>query len=191
LSIFNTEPISHEGLNYWPVSMRTFFRLKALALPLFKALAVVMGDNANDTGSKQIRQDDTTVLEVSPIEPGLAKERHTQKQQALADLAQALFTEDSGYILVLIIMDCLREEFPDYKGTKKEAFKLLEKREFTAAFAVEALKGVAQANKGLLDPLGLGALLKSPRLRAALSSLTLSEPSGSVEEELEVLASQG
>ncbi len=181
MSIFDTEPVSFKGLNYWPVSMRTFFRLKGLALPLFKALAVVMADNSNDTGSKQIQQQDTTVLEVSPIEPGLAKERHSQKQQALGDLAQALFTEESGYILVLVIMDCLRDEFPKFKGTKKEAMTLLEKRDFSAGFAVQALQGVAQANKGLLDPLGLGALLKSPRLRAALSSLTLSEPSGSEE----------
>lgn len=174
--------IGGESVKFWPVSVRTAFTLRNTVASVSRALAVLFAENSNDVGSQTAKdysggkdgslKDNTTVL---AIEPELARQRHEQRQQAISELVDAFTSQESGQVLVRLVVDSCREAWPQFtkKVPQKDELDQIA-LQLDAVTMMELLKGFVAANGSLFDPLK-GKLADVKRAVGERIQQTLSE----------------
>lgn len=120
-----------------------------------EAVALLFPDTASDKDFKQETIKDTAKdghSEITRLENAAAKfeiiqHRDNQKQEAAAKMVDVL--ADNMTVLANLIMDSMREDFPDRK-TRPTANQFLEAMPVEAVF--DMTKGLLQANRSILGP---------------------------------------
>jgi hypothetical protein len=168
--------IEHEiapgkSVKFFPVSVKTLFKMQAFIKPLSKALVALTSDNSRDAGrmmrdigqpfllpngrpfeqtmpdgSKSVLRDTETIIEA--ITPELAALRDGQKSKAVEELVEALMLDSNLKSLAEIVTDSMRFD----KGTAPPPDEILDQLPFPVF--CECVVGVIKANKGVFEPLG-------------------------------------
>jgi len=169
------EPVEHEidgqSHKFWPISVGTLFKLRGLAKPLAKALAALLSNSQNDIGSEVVKSGEHQKVSTQPITSDLAKLRFEQRQGAIEQLMEGVFNDGSAKVLAELVIDSMREDFPDRK-TDTQSFL----RDIPAPVFMEMLAGVAKANKKLFDPLRQKAEEVGLVIRGSFGSPPPNEP---------------
>lgn len=160
---FVESEVGSEQKKFYPVSMKAFFQMRAFATPIAKAISTLLGSNENDQAVKQhekIRGEDVDkTFETQAILADLARLRSDEKERALEQVCSALMDEKTGWVVVALIQDSMREDFKTTDNPEKAAKEYIKNPSFTVECCLEMLKGVAQANKKLVGPLGMSQVL--------------------------------
>lgn len=146
------QPSEHEingqTFKFWPISVGAMFRLRGLAKPVAKAVAAFLTNSQNDTASEVVQSGEHRKVSTQAIATDLAKLRYEQRQAAIEQLTEGIFSDPAAKTLAELCIDSMRETF-DKKVTRPEAFL----ESVSAPDFVEMLAGVAKANAKLFDPL--------------------------------------
>lgn len=154
------QPVEHsvdgQILKFYPISTRMLFQLRSLAKPIARAIGTLLQSKQNDYGKETVEvksPEDAYQIRTSvqAISADLAKTRHDQMAAALDSLIDGLVSESTAMSLALLIMDSLREEYPQRPATPQMAQQFL--ADTPAPAMIELLMGVAAANRKLFDPL--------------------------------------
>lgn len=140
--------------NFYPVSVDLAFTLRRIAKQAAKALGHVFSNKRNDTRTtdQTLTQKDgtvnrTTVCESLSVE--MAEYRDNQQAMSWADTVDTIADPESMKIIAVLIIDSLRDVFPEGKRPNAEVF--LKKTPLTAITAM--VVGVCKANKDVFGPL--------------------------------------
>ena len=145
--------VSGQKLTFYPLRVRTAFKLRHLAKPLAKGLSLLFGAGGQDRAhtARVITADTGDAIQetvVSAIEADLAKERAEQLERAVAEVTDAVLNESSLQTLLELLQDSLRGE------REKELLASLVVGELDLTQLGEFLVGIGKANfKALPDPL--------------------------------------
>jgi hypothetical protein len=156
--------VGDKVLKFYPVSLKAVFDLRAVAKPLVRALTTLFQGVGQENGGRSITKDHkladgTTgvekIEEVDGIHPDLARLKVEERQKAIHDLIDAFTDPVNAKLLVKLIMDSLRDEFP--RPIKDPAVAEFQDTVDAVTFGA-LLTGLIEANAGVLGPL-------APRLR--------------------------
>lgn len=142
--------IGDQALRFYPVSVGKLFELRAIAQPLAESLMVMMSDKSADSGAHRSQDKDGNIEEaVMPpsVETLDARKRH--QSEALRELFDALTDKKNLAIIGGILVDSLRELFSEDKPSGSEFIETI-----PAPLLPKFIKGLAEANKGVLGDLG-------------------------------------
>lgn len=176
--------VNGESLTFYPLSVGQNFRLKEIARPLGRAIAILLSDNAGDRGSvsrewkgpsaKPVRDErgkptseweGETESEYTRTPPPLevAALRSKERDDAVQGLIDVVTEKKNVEQIAEIIKDSLREE-------KELTVQDLCRVDLVTLW--QLLKGVMKANAQAMPPL-------SGRVREKLGTLTPKDESGS------------
>lgn len=165
LDIFSPKctPVDIQGktYNFYPLSTRMAFELKAIASPLFSAVSTLFTRTDQDVGTvvKDLMSvKDPTKVEarettISPIDPDLARMRAMDRDKAIGTLIDALSDDRNQMVIAKVIMDSMRDDF-ERPVTNDDASEFTTSDQVTIDLLVDLLKGVAKANAKVFGPLG-------------------------------------
>jgi hypothetical protein len=143
--------IGDRQYRFYPIGIKTTFKLKSVAKQLGKAFATFTTSTDRDSHVQEsvlTREDGSQrVAEDWGITPEMASLRLEQQTEAISDLIEAFAKEEHMAILAEIIMSSLRDE--DFDGARPEQFL----DSITLDILPDLLFGVVEANKGVLGPL--------------------------------------
>lgn len=142
--------VAHEvngtPLHFYAVSVKLFFRAKALGGPLAKALTAVMEKhNGAFTGWKTHIMDDVKVEEQIAISHDLWREKTVYRETAIASLIEAFCDRKNASLVGELLMDSLREEFAESKPAPQDLMNSL-----PLETLLQMLNGMWKANKDAL-----------------------------------------
>lgn len=167
----SSHKVGGRDTDFFPVSVGMMFKLRRLAGPIAKALAILTAGSSKDTGHiyRQVGEpitdengkpilvgqgdnvstirDTETIAEA--ITPDLAAFRSRERQGAVEDLLVALTEEKSLATMADIIMDSLRMP----KADRPPASEFFGPEGITTDLLPDLIAGVAKANKGVFGPL--------------------------------------
>lgn len=153
-----THEVNGEAQHFYPISVRRIFDLRVLSTRVAQSLQTLFFTNQDDVGKEQNKivegGADGAYQErfvASPIDPELAKERYQQKQKAISDLIDCLLSEESGFILVKLVMDSMRDVDWPKKPSQTDLANFVDN--CSAEILMEMVQGVIAANKKLFAPL--------------------------------------
>lgn len=177
-----TMPVDGQDHKFYPVSVKTIFKLKTVGKTIAKAVQALLSGGKEDTSQKSSEIAETAPggayqknLSIDAISPELAEVRYKQKQRALEDLVDAILSEDSSFLLVDMIVDSMRDAgFPKNMSTSQKAEWL---QNCSGTAMVEMVIGVIEANKSLFAPLGKWGETAVSALKNKMGGPTTSEPS--------------
>lgn len=165
--------IQGDTYRFFPVRVKTLFRLRRVALPLAKALSTLFAPQNADFGVVQRQFNDTgdgasgTETVTEPISRELAELRTRERTEAITGAIEAFTDPENAQVVGEILIDSLREEFN--KGIDNPPAKAVVEHLETPTL-IEFLKGVAAANKEVLGPLADHAQA-APGLGEALATV--------------------
>jgi len=145
--------IEGQSFNFYPVSLQTAFKLRAVAQPLVKGLAVLFAENKADSRILDRSWEDAEgkghEFVTEPVTPEIASFRRQQINTAVEDIFR-IFQDESLEAIGEILMDSLCDLFPrDQEKPPVSEFL----GTVTLPCLPEFLVGVAKANKGTFGPL--------------------------------------
>lgn len=151
-----TEKVMDKDVQFYPVSVGIMFELRTIARPLAKALGVLFSKNENDYASKNIIMPKSAggndqEIAVEAISEGMAKLRHTQREDAIEGIVISLTEPQHIEVVGKIIMDSMREVFPPGDPNQIPAKQFMNDLPLPALTG--CLIGVGKANKGVFGPL--------------------------------------
>lgn len=162
--------VGDNTLKFYPISVKTLFKLKAFLGPFGKAIATFTASNQNDQARigremnapyvgddgkpYKIAQSDKsfalvrdTETTIEAIDPKLAEVREAQRLRAIENITTMLSEEKNLETIAEIVIDSLR--FPDRPPPAQEFI-----REVPVPLMFEFVMGVIHANKGVFAPVG-------------------------------------
>lgn len=177
-------------LMFYPISISTAFNLKQVARPLASSFATLMSDNSGDRGhtsmtSKGQDGEDIEQITVNPMSVELANLRASQKEKAILDFIEAFTEPRSTNVIIRVLMDSLRDEFPRKQEQQDvEDFK----DKLDTSTTMQLLHGVMKANKGVFGPFTkrIEALIHTATAKVTVSQ----EPNESQEDTTEKTSSK-
>lgn len=180
-----TLPVEGQDHKFYPVSVKTVFKLRTVGKTLGKALQALFAGGKEDSSQKSSEIAETAPggayqknLSIDAISPELAELRYKQKQKAIEDLMDAILSEDSSFLLVDLVVDSMRDAgFPKNMSTSQKAEWL---QNCSATAMVEMVIGVIEANKSLFSPLGKWGETAVSALKNKIGGQTTSEPSEAI-----------
>lgn len=182
--------IDEDELQFYPVSVTCMFTLKEIASPIARALASIFQSEENDVGitdetvSENNQSDFINRKIVQPVSMDLARFRLDQKQRAMQDAIETLFSPANAIIVARIIMDSLRD---DFDRTKTEAEKDLEAQDLLdtidGAIFQQLLTGLYVGNKKVFGPLASMVAQSKELIQARLRGLSPVSSDEVIEEE--------
>lgn len=174
--------IDEDTLLFYPVSISCMFTLKEIASPIARAFASLFQSEENDVGatdetvSTNNQTDFINRKIVEPVSMELARFRLDQKQRAIQDAIETLFSPINSLIVARIIMDSLRD---DFDRDKTEEQKTAEARDLLdtidGAMFQQLLTGLYQGNKKVFGPLASMVAQSKNLLKARMRGLNLVE----------------
>lgn len=178
-----TMPVEGVEHRFYPVSVKTIFRLKTVSKTIAKSIQALLSGGKEDTTQKSSEIAETAPggayqknISIDAISPELAELRYKQKQKALEELVDTVLSEDSSFLLVDMIADSMRDAgFPKNMSTSQKAEWV---GNCSATALVEMIIGVIEANKSLFSPLGKWGETAVSALKNKISGQTTDEPSG-------------
>lgn len=178
------KPIKHEvqgtELEFYPMSGKAAAGLRLMAPKIGQAVEVFTSDRSKDTSqstSSYTSVSDGTTTEDSQNEAAsldTLKWRTEQRQSAIQELVDCLFSSDMREALFNLIASCLRIG-PDNRPTPEEFFD-----EVTVEALAETIVGCVKANKKVLGPF---SELLSKKLKGAIGSVVRQVEQPPVQEE--------
>lgn len=167
--------VGETTLQFHPMSLNLAGKLRVLAGPVVRALTVLFAKHDTDVAQKsEAKRVGDNVVESSSmtlaIAPDLAAERYKQQQAAVTDLVTAVTSEETLKVICTIIVDSLRDEYPE-RPIKPETVAKFQS-EVTLPRLTPLIIGVAKANKELFGPLADLVPLKMEGLRRTLGAGT-------------------
>ena len=170
--------IDEDTLLFYPVSISCMFTLKEIAAPIARAMASLFQSEGNDVGatdetiSENNQQDFINRKIVEPVSMELARFRLDQKQRAIQDSIETLFSPTNAVIVARIIMDSLRDDFDRNKTEEQkdvEATDLLET--IDGAMFQQLLHGLYKGNEKVFGPLASMVAQSKKLLQAKMRGL--------------------
>lgn len=159
------DPRDPEGggvINFYPCCVEEVARLEKLATPLLRALATLFsGVGGQENAVKQTTKVITTpeggsiqeeVKEALGIDPVLAESKVRMRDKAIQELVEAFGHEKNRILVMRLLVDSMRDEFPRPVKNMDESARALSAELDVEAFAL-LLGGLKQANEGVLGPL--------------------------------------
>lgn len=148
---------------FYPVSVGSLVKLKTMGGPLFTALSTLFSSKESDV-QKVIREFDPVAATeaepasgggreqlISAIDPELARERHTQRAEAIESAVKTLCDDKNIGAVGDLLIDSLRDLFPPDSSKKPKGV------EFAKALDVVTMRqgivGLFKANKEVFGPL--------------------------------------
>ena len=129
-------------------------RVKTIALPLVKSLTVLFskkdGDRATQHREHKTENSHEVNYTILATTPEMARERHSQQTAAVEGLFAGLTSTETLDAVAEIIVDSLRDDFPNKEARAAGAKKLRE--DLSLPQMVPFLIGVGKANKDLFGP---------------------------------------
>lgn len=175
--------IGEDKLVFYPVSVSSLFVLRDIAAPIARAFAALFQGEHNDVGTVdrtsgdgQINGEFVTEKIVEPVSMELARFRLDQKQHALEDAIQTLFSPTHARTVMRLIMDSQRDIFDrdaseDQKDeTAQELLETLNPSQFQ-----ELLKGLYEGNKEAFGPLASMVAQSKDLIKAKMRGLQVVE----------------
>lgn len=172
--------LDEDELLFYPVSISCMFTLKEIAAPIARAFASLFQSEGNDVGatdetvSTNNQSDFINRKIVEPVSMELARFRLDQKQRAIQDAIETLFSPANSVIVARIIMDSLRDDFAR-KNTEEqkdaEAKDLLDT--IDGAMFQQLLHGLYEGNKKVFGPLASMVAQSKSLLQAKMRGLSL------------------
>jgi hypothetical protein len=171
--------IDEDELQFYPVSVTCMFTLKEIAAPIARALAALFQSEENDVGatdetvSSNSQKDFTNRKIVEPVSMELARFRLDQKQRAIQDGIETLFSPSNAIIVARIIMDSLRDDFDRKKSEEQkdaEAQDLLDT--IDGAMFQQLLTGLYEGNKKVFGPLASMVAQSKEMIQSRLRGLS-------------------
>ncbi len=162
-------------VKFYPIGMRTAFRIRGMTAQLFQALQTLFATDRDDvtkartkvvTKEGDYKEDEN----VTALSPELAALRSGQKQDAIQKIVDSLLSEDSSFVLAELLIDSMRDEdFPRPPKTQDLAAFV---SNVSANCMVEMVMGLVGANKQLFSPLAKWVKEAGGVLKARLADLT-------------------
>jgi hypothetical protein len=162
ISFLKAEPVvssvNGNDLNFYPLSLRVAFELRALSGPISSALSVMFSDSDNDRGwsKRTFSQEDGTVGETTEAEPSPKETiefRLNSKREAIATAFETLTDAKNGMIIGKIIADSLREEFERNLDTNTIQ-DFINSEDLDILSLKQLIVGVAKANQRVFGETG-------------------------------------
>lgn len=166
-------------LCFYPIRPARLMFLRDVAGALLKALSTLFGAANRDDQRKEQQSfgTDGYVTKIKPPPTKLIELRKRHTDQAIEQLTTTLLHEENLKVLAMLIMDSLRDEYPNGPDRPED---FLEQTDM--AILPQLLEGLAKGNAKVLGPLtGVlgnlkGRLLRFPAPPRETSSEPLSEP---------------
>ena len=180
---FVEHTIQEKFLHFYPISVKSAFRIRPIAQPIAKALSALLGRHDNDVAQKvRTKMRDGKVedqdIQTEAIPKELAELRSKEREKAVSEAIMVLLDPDNSVIIGLLLADSLREIFPrDLSASDAKQFV----DDLPAPVLSEFLTGLAKANKKVLGPLAEMAGEAMKRSLAGLRGEAL-PPEAEVEE---------
>ncbi len=152
---FIEHPVQTKLLRFYPISVKSAFRVRSIAQPIAKALASLLGKHDNDVAQKvKTKMRDGKVedqdIQTEAIPKEIAELRSKERERAVSDAVMVLLDPDNSVIIGMLLADSLRDNFPrDIMVADAKEFV----DELPAPVLTEFLVGLALANKKVLGPL--------------------------------------
>lgn len=159
LSFIAPEFIEHQiqtkTLRFYPISVKSAFRIRSIAQPIAKALASLLGKHDNDVAQKvKTKMRDGKVedqdIQTEAIPKEIAELRSREREKAISEAVMVLLDPDNSAIIGMLLADSLRDDFPR-NVSAADAKEFVD--ELPAPALTEFLVGLAKANKKVLGPL--------------------------------------
>lgn len=150
---FTKATVNGKEVKFYPISVNTLFRLKALGKPIAKALAVIMGDNTVETTlvNRHINDDEgNSVMEehVKAIEADLLREKFNLREDTILSVIDAFLNEESRNLVGQVIVESIKDEFGEETPPPAKEFMA----SLDLSTLVQLIVGVIGANAGALEP---------------------------------------
>lgn len=157
---FTKATVNEKEIKFYPISVSTLFRLKALGKPLAKALALIMGDKTVETSliNRHIEDEDgNSVMEehIKAIESDLLREKFGLREDTITSVIEAFLNEESRDLVGMVIMESIKDEFGEEKAPPAKEFMA----KLDLSTLVQLVVGVIGANSGALEPVQQGNAL--------------------------------
>lgn len=161
---------------FYPLSIRTAFRLRAVGKPLARAFASLFSGVGQETGRvKRVRSDggsfEREVVHTA-IDPKLAEVKLAARERTMNDLIDAITDPANGEVLAAVVMDSMRDDYPR-KPSKADIDAFIDRTSIVQAKAL--LLGVAEANKDVFGPLAARLSASAPNADSPVNDPVASE----------------
>ena len=150
------QKIADKELSFYPISPKLLKELKALSIPVSEALASLMMKPETMSGIEQENYTNTKGGEVvqKTNSPALSVDAalfiHQRRRDAMKVMMEFFCEEMNHKILAKVIMNSLKDDFPDRNPQPAELERFLEHCDLKTL--IELIKGVVSAHKDLLGP---------------------------------------
>lgn len=150
------QKIGDKELSFYPISPKLLKELKALSIPVSEAIASIMMKPETMAGIEQESYTNTKSAEVvnKTNSPALSVDAglfiHQRRRDAMRVIMEFFCDEVNHQLLAKIIMNSLKDDFPNRNPPPKELEAFLEACDLKSL--VELIKGVVSAHKDLLGP---------------------------------------
>lgn len=149
---FITHAVNGTEQNFYTVATRTAFRLRVIAGPLARSLAVLFRDRRSD-GRTVLKQNGEVKEQVlDGPSPELTDLLIGKNEKAYESLIAALCDEPSKRVIAALVCDSMRDVFPR-NMSDKELDEFINDPALDIASLGEMLTGVVLANKDAFGPL--------------------------------------
>lgn len=149
---FIEQNVQGQILKFYPICVRTSFRIRSVAQPIARALTVLMTRHDTDTAQHSKANKDGVIQDVKmdAISADLAAARTSEREGAVGRAIGALLDPDNAAVLGIMLADSLRDDLPRNIATV-DAKKFVDEMPLPAL--TEMLTGLARANKKVFGPL--------------------------------------
>jgi len=151
-----TEEINGKQIKFYPVSARYFFAMRGLAAPIGKIAGVFSANTRNDVGQKsqKIKDQESEVesLEIEAISTDLALARAKSREDAISEAVVTLTKEENLHLVVSVILDSMKEEFPRGSNDRPSPTEFIDMVEMPAL--IQMLVATCKANAEVFGDTG-------------------------------------
>lgn len=153
-----THKVGDTDYQFYSISLGMMFKLKCVAEPVAKAVALLFTKRDQDYGviqrnigaDKDGANGGTEIINEAVSVP-IAELRAKQQKEAIENLMQAFLVPEHLAVLGEIIMDSMRDEFPKGHADTPPAQEFI--KEVPLPVMTQMVMGVVEANKEVLGPL--------------------------------------